>query len=257
MTRYYLDTTAHLERHAGDRDRREAVKSRLGDDRHASSTHVLREWRHIVEGAAIDILNALSAGDNDASSLWARLSQGYGRAPGQRLRVLAMLSGQSLDLDTLRLRAEVFLRSGADELFRHRLDEVRDASECGLAREDASLDSHGRWTLRRMCKKTECVCVQPQLLEDRRDDVSAIGAALRNDARFRQMGRLAEKVMASQDPLERKGKNCWGAGGVGGDISIALECAPNETLLTTDASFDVIGPELGIQVERIAPTPPP
>lgn len=108
-----------------------------------------------------------------------------------------------------------------------------------------------------MCKKTECVCVQPQLLEDKKDEVSTVAAALKNNARFRQMGRLAEKVIASQDPLERKGKNCWGAGGVGGDISIALECASDETLLTTDASFDVIGRELGIDVKRIAATPPP
>ena len=168
-----------------------------------------------------------------------------------------MLAAQSRDLETLPIRAEIFLRSGAEELFKYGLDEIRDGSECGLAREPVVIDPSGRLTLRRMCRKAECVCVQPAFLEGRKDEVDAAATALRSHPRFRAMGALAQKAMASKNELDRKGKNCWGAGGLGGDISIALECNPDETLLTTDASFEVIASAVDVQVERVEATPPP
>ncbi len=73
------------------------------------------------------------------------------------------------------------------------------------------------------------MCVQPSFLEGRKDEVAAVSSALKEDPRFRGMGTLVENVMASKDHLDRKGKNCWGSGGLGGDISIALECETNET----------------------------
>jgi len=71
------------------------------------------------------------------------------------------------------------------------------------------------------------------------------------------MGRKALEIMHSSNRLDRKGKNCFGAKGLGGDISIALECRDDEILLTTDESFERIGPAIGIHVYRIEPTPPP
>jgi hypothetical protein len=61
------------------------------------------------------------------------------------------------------------------------------------------------------------------------------------------MGKKAQEVIEHPDPLFRTGQNCWGSKGLGGDISIALECAEDERLLTTDRSFDVICPAVGLQ----------
>ena len=92
MTRYYLDTSAHIERWAGEASVKDEIKTLLGEEAHATSTHARREWKHIVEGGAAEILNAYDDGD-DIASMLARLSNaGYGRAPGQALRVLSMLT---------------------------------------------------------------------------------------------------------------------------------------------------------------------
>jgi hypothetical protein len=255
--KYFLDTTALVELHAGDRQRRDAVADRLGRDEHASSAHVLREWRHIVEGAAIDVLNAIGDGASELRDVWARLSQGYGRAQGQRMRTLAMLSGQSLDVDSLAIRAEMFLRSGADVLFRNSVGVLRDGSQCGLAREPVTVEPSGRRKLKTTCKRGECVCDQPNFLAGEEARVAAATTALRQHDEYRTAARRAAEAMNNPNLLARTGKNCWGPGGLGGDISIALECARDETILTTDKSFDVIGPAVGVAVERISPTPPP
>ncbi len=259
MTRYFVETTAHLERHTGDAPRREAIEQRLRDGLHASSSHVFREWKRILDGTAVDILNVIQEGAADLQDVFARLSQGWGREAGQRLRVLGMLAGPELDMDLLKMRAEVFLRSESQELFMDRIDEVRDGPKCGLAGESVRLEAGGRRSLRTSCKKTECVCVQPGFLEIERH-ASAIAAAsslLRLDKEFQAMARHTDAVMAKPNSLDRKGKNCWGPLGLGGDISIALECRCDETLLTTDRSFEVMAPGLGLTVERVAATPQP
>lgn len=257
MTRYYLDTTAHVERHAGDSATKQAVEARLAGSRHASSTHVYREWRHIVEGGAVDILNVIHDGATTMPELYSRLAQGYGRPAGQRLRVLAMLAGQTLDLTLLAIRAETFLRSEAAELFRLDLDVVHDKSECGLAREALQTDARGRRKLRMECSRGECLCVQPEFLDADKSRVSAATTALASVTKYRKAAKRNAEAMGKADRLARTGKNCWRSGGLGGDLSIALECADDETLLTTDAAFDLIGPAVGIQVDRFPPTPPP
>jgi hypothetical protein len=64
------------------------------------------------------------------------------------------------------------------------------------------------------------------------------------------MGKKATDILERMPTNDSKGKNCWGAGGLGGDISIALECAADETLVATDASFDLICPAIGIAHQR-------
>ncbi len=65
------------------------------------------------------------------------------------------------------------------------------------------------------------------------------------------MGTNASEILDRMPTADSKGKACWGAAGLGGDICIALECAPEETLLTTDASFDLICPAVGINHHRV------
>lgn len=257
MTRYYLDTTAHLERHAGNAGVRNTIRSLLGGGRHASSSHVYREWRRIVDAGAVDVLNVLT-GATEMRDIYSSLAQGGGRSPGQRLRLLSMLSGGETSTETLGIRARTFLRSESKALFEAGLDDVRDGSECGLARE-VPRRKKGRWELKTLCKKAECQCRQDDFLEGRLADARSAASALDVDTarpHDRKTGKAALKILSSKPKLDRKGKNCWG-GTLGGDISIALECASNETLLTTDQSFELICPALGIQHHLLSPTPPP
>lgn len=257
MTRYYLDTTAHLERHAGSAEVQREVARLLGDEEHATSTHVYREWKRIVDGGATDIVNALRSAEG-MKDVYARLAQGRGRSPGQRLRVLSMLAGGESTTETLGIRARTFLRVQSRALFEARLSDIRDGSACGLARE-VPRQREGRWELKTMCKKGECDCRQDEFLEEQQPRPDQAAAALdHSDARpaDRKMGRTATKILASGKPLDRKGKNCYG-GTLGGDISIALECAADETLLSTDESFGFICRALGLQHHRLSATPPP
>jgi hypothetical protein len=73
-----------------------------------------------------------------------------------------------------------------------------------------------------------------------------------SESSHRKMAEVAKAAVAKAP--ERKGKNCYG---FFGDISMALEVEGDEVVLTTDGSFDVMAPALGIAVERINATPPP
>ncbi len=259
MTRYFLDTTVQIERHAGAAAQRQAVDSRLVGAQHATSLQVLREWKRIVDGTSVDVLNLVRDGVDDFRELFARLSQGWGREAGQRLRVLAMLAGQSpaVEIPVLAARAELFLRSESIALFMAGLDEVRDGGQCGLAREVPKLQPRGRLELTTSCKKTDCDCVQPAFLEDRKVSIAATADVLADDNSYEALAKNIRTVMGKPDHNDRKGKACWGGHGLGGDLSIALECRADETLLTTDRSFEVMAPALSLTVDRIAPTPGP
>ncbi|MHB1538695.1 MAG: hypothetical protein ACYCUM_13685 [Solirubrobacteraceae bacterium] len=67
----------------------------------------------------------------------------------------------------------------------------------------------------------------------------AAAQALENSPRAqdKRVGRQASAILTRMPTNDSKGKACWGAAGLGGDIFIALECDPDETLLATDASF--------------------
>jgi hypothetical protein len=229
----------------------------LGEETHATSTHVRREWVHLIEGTAADVINAIGEGDEDLTAIFARLSQGWGREPGQRLRVLAMLAGQKrqVSVTELRTRAQQLLRTGSQELFEHHLDEVRDGSECGLARNRPETGGGGRLKLVDTCKRTDDICRQDQFVAENEGSWAAASQGLVDhgvtDA-DRNMGKVGLEI-AGNPPIG-KGKNCYGRTG---DISISVEGGAEETLLTTDRSFEAIAKVRGITVTRFQGTAPP
>ncbi len=251
MPRFFLDTSAHIERNWGRADARDRLSGLLSNDRHATSTHVQREWKGIVEASTVAILNEVREA-RDRPDLVARLKRGFGRTPVHRWMVFEAIVGSASDLGEIELRAQTFLRSRSIALFMAGLDEVRDGSECQLAREQAKQTRRGDWELKTQCRKHECQCRQEHFLAAQANRVGLAATALTQSSRSddRKMGRAAQQNMASGDPLDRKGKKCWGKGGLGGDISIALECRSDETVLTSDSSFDLIAPAVGVQHHR-------
>jgi hypothetical protein len=261
VTRYFLDNTAHIEKWTGDATRQEEVRDALGTETHATSSHSLREWRHIIEGTCVDFLNVLAdARPRTWGEVLSRLSQGWGRTPGHRLRVMAMIAGgdTALDLDYMEMRAEALLRYEADIFFHDQIDVVRDGSECGLARNVVRRGPGGRReyvnpvTGSEWCKKSDTICVQDQDLGAKTKELESAALALLQSPDHKKMGEAA--LRAVKDPKQRKGKVCFTQLA---DTSITLECKPNEKILTTDRSFEVIAPALGLMVRRINPTPMP
>jgi hypothetical protein len=259
LTRYYLDNSVHLERWTGDTPVRDEIAALLSGDEHVTSSHVLREWRHTVDGTAGDILNAIQGGAGDLSSVYARLSQGHRREPGQRLRVLAMLANQQREPSVveLRIRAQRLLRFSSKEMFLHKIKEVRNGSDCGLAKNEVKQGRDGRYSLVDRCRRKDEICRQDRFVEECRDKWKAASEGLvkHSDSKRagdRKMGKLGLELL--HDASKRKGKNCYAQTG---DISISLECEPGETILTTDRSFEAMSKETGVQVKRIQATPHP
>jgi hypothetical protein len=258
--RYYLDTSAQIERHGGESAVRQAFAARLGTQaNHATSTHVQREWKNIVDQSAAEILNACR-GATSVHDVRARLRNGFGRKPGHHWLALDMFGADATTVAEIELRAEQFLRTTAGVLFESGIAEIRDGSECMLAAETARRDTRtGKWSVRTKCKRNECDCAQIALTDHNEDRVERAADAL---ARSRtpghaKMAQIAREAMAHPDKSRRKGRTCWGGSGLGGDISIALECAEDETLLTTDRSFDEICPAIGVAHCRLAGTRTP
>lgn len=259
MTDYYLDTTALVERWTGEAEVRGEIASLLADGEGANSTssHVKREWKRIIDGTAAEVLNAIRDGESDLGSIFARLSQGWGRQPGQRLRVLAMLANQlrSSSVTELQLRATQLLRSGSEQMFTQLVQEVRNGSDCGLAKNEVKRGRDGRYSLVDQCRRDEEICRQDRYVDDglpkwRSASQGLVAHAERSSDR--KMGELGLELVDS--PGRRRGKNCYARTG---DISIALECKPEETLLTTDASFGAMAREAPISVKRLRATSPP
>jgi hypothetical protein len=158
-------------------------------------------------------------------------------------------------LDELERRVRRHLRTGFEALFTDRVD-VRDGSRCGIAPRPAVQASDGKWIFHGNCKRTENICDQVSFLGRHEGRVVAAASALvENSPREadRELGRKTLQRMALE-PSDRKGTNCYGNKGIGGDISIALECENGETLLSTDHSFEYICPAIGVAYQRLAGT---
>jgi hypothetical protein len=221
---------------------------------HSTSTHVLREWKRIVEGGCADVLNILRERPGDIAEVQAKLTAGFGGTPRQASRILIMVTGDGPLDSTLEIRARRFLRFESKKLFNRSIDTVRDGSECGLVRNAAHQDENGRWTLVARCKKDDKICRQDDFLGGERSRAEAAAQAL-----IASVERPADVKMGKQMlkmlPVarDRKGSNCYWKTG---DISIALECGVKEVILSSDRSFAAIAPALGLSVHVLKATSP-
>lgn len=156
------------------------------------------------------------------------------------------------NLQVIEMRARDFQRVRARAMFRTQIDTIRDGTQCEVARRRPHPSSKG-WQYRATCRKTEDICSQPDFLKRNIARARQAAKALTTSSRAddAKMGKQALQALEGIDSRATKGKACHGALGIGGDICIALECEPAEILLTTDASFDLICPALGLSHKRI------
>lgn len=251
-TRYYLDTSAQIERHGGTAQKRSIIKKLLAGGGHATSSQVLREWNRIVFGACVALRNAL-VDASDWSDVVAELRKGFGRTPLHNWMVADWITrNDTRDLRLIEMRARDFQRIRSRAMFHAGVDEIRDGTDCSVARRRPK-PSLGGWRYRPTCKKTEDICQQVGFLRENLDRARTAASALVGSSRAEdaKMGRDALKALEMLEQGATKGKACHGHAGLGGDICIALECRHDEVLVATDASFDRICPALRIQHERI------
>lgn len=252
LTAYYLDTSAQVERWFGAAETKRGIEGLLDEgEAHATSTHVRREWKRIVDRSAAEILNTLTS-ERLADDL-PRMAQGFGREPNRRQLVLYCLAAEGdWTRDEIRLRAQHMLDFRSDEMFEDRLTSIRDSSECGLAEKRAEQDRLGVYGLQTTCRKGDRICRQIDSIEEKLEAWSNGAQKLSEEPNYEDMGKAALAMARNQE--EREGRNCYGRTG---DLSIALECEEAETILTTDASFEVVGATIGRTVVRVPPTQPP
>lgn len=245
----FADTTAVFEFHVGARVPRNTVRDLLQErDSVATSEHVEREWRRIIVHATSDLLEALGE-ETDWPGLYSRLSQGYGREPSQRLRALALCVGPTTppDLAEVKIRAEQLLRVGLSELLQQVVSDVRRPSSCPLALE-RPVETREGWSVRATCKRTDDICDRVDRVERELGRWTSGATALEaaDEPPLKKMGKLATEMAAA--PHLRKGKNCYASTG---DLGIALDAMSGEEIVTTDHSFEVIAPGVGVMVRRV------
>jgi hypothetical protein len=149
-------------------------------------------------------------------------------------------------------RLEDFQRIRARMMFRAGVATIRDGTNCDVARRRPHFNG-GKWHYKPQCKKSDDICDQPAFLALRRERAERAAQALLVSKRKsdRKMGENALDALQKATPGATKGKACHADGGIGGDIAIALECEQDEVLLTTDESFDLICPALGLKHLRL------
>lgn len=219
----------------------------------ATSTQALREWNRIVFGAIVALRKALPSAQDRQDLVKMVLHGVFGQSAAARWQVTEWIVGAETDFRVVEMRLKTYQRIRARLQFNADISTVRDGTECGVAQRVPSIKRNGSWHYADQCRKDEEICTQPDFFGKQRTRALAAAAALEASGRKkdRQMGKKAREALESSDPLATKGKACHAANGLGGDICIALECGTDETLLTTDASFDVICPAIGVQHKRL------
>jgi hypothetical protein len=251
-TTRFADTTALFEYHAGTGTTRAEARDQLKPRTNvASSDHVKREWNRILFSSVKAFIEALES-EPDLSAALARLSFGWGREPTQRLRATALVCAGStrLDVTDAKIRGRQLLRGGGDVLFAQVVGDLRNSSRCGLAQEKPTQAPDGMWELKTTCKRREGICDHENRIATALGRWRAGASALASSTSpgLRQMGQRG--VTMAADPVMRTGVNCYGKTG---DLAIALDCDPHETLVTTDASFEVLASAMNFSVHRISP----
>jgi hypothetical protein len=248
------DTTAIFEYHVGASGPRDEVRTLLALRRDvATSEHAVREWRRILTSAVGDLLTALEE-EPDLPAVLGRVSQGFGREPSQRLRALGLCCGPlEFNIVEARVRARQVLRVEIGRLVDQIVSEVRAPSACPLATNKPYMQAD-RWKIDSTCKRGAGICRRVEYLEQEssRWQAGADALAESESPDYRRLGRVGREM--ARDATRRTGKNCYQ---LTGDLAIALDGAAGDEVVTTDRSFTVLGPPMGLQVHLVKTVRPP
>jgi hypothetical protein len=250
VPRYYLDTSAQVERNGG--YLRNEFSAKLTGQQHSTSLLVEREWNRIVYEVAVALYEALAESETRLDVV-NRMRRAWGtRGVSRNWQVTEWIMGGEEDLRIVEQRLDEFVRIRARVMFHASVDTVRRGTACGVV-ERRPHSEKGHWKYNAMCKKKDVICTQPEFLTGEIARARAAAEALEGSERDgdREMGAKATKALRDTSGDGTKGNECHARNGLGGDICIALECAADEVLLTTDHSFDLICPAISRNHERV------
>jgi len=241
--RVFLDTTIQIERLTGTHARRAQLAAQLAGKEVVTSTYVLGEflrtlvkdcitlytlvWENVyLDDVEVQIANRFNK--REASRcllLWATL---------QRARAY----GREKVLCTLR----TYIEYGLVQAFMAGVDQVSDATGCGLAQERPHR-VEGTYRLRAQCRREVKECRLEEWLTAHSAALDGVAAHLRasGEPDLVRIGELLAEFPHTPETV--RGRNCtWYLG----DLIITLECPADAALYTTNRRhFGVLCAQLG------------
>jgi len=245
-TRIFLDTTVQIERVTATRACQEEIVRALVGAQVITSTYVLGEYLrtlvqdalvlynlvlqteqpHDVETRIAQLLNKKSA--SRCLLLWASLHRAGVYEPANLLRTL-----------------RVYIEYGLINRFMVGIDELLDATACGLAREHPAPQGE-TYRLRTQCTRLVKECDLAERLAEHRPHLRTLADGLKDhpDAALARTGVFCARLL--EDPDVARGRNCaWYLG----DLVIALELPSDAALYTTNRRhFEPLCSLLGRQI---------
>jgi hypothetical protein len=242
----FLDTTIQIERLTSTRNHRAQLTRQLAGKEMLTSTYVLGEFLRTLVKDCITLYTLVSQNvylDDIEVQIANRFNK---RETSRCLMLWASLHrprayGREKVLYTLR----TYIEYGLVQAFMAGLDQVSDATGCGLAQERPR-QVEGSYRLRAQCRRDAPECWLEEWLAEQSNTLDCLAPQLHasDEAATARIGELLDEF--PQTPAIVRGRNCtWYLG----DLIIALECPADVDLYTTNhRHFDLLCALLGKQM---------
>lgn len=243
-TIYYLDTTIQLSKLFAPSSVRHAIKERMTEYPCVVSSYARMEYLRWLEPCvAVHQLLQEEIAHNRTTALsevQARILLAHGRNQNKMLSILTwLLRVYSPDARMLLFYVKTLIEYEFHEAFTQGVDLLPDPIACPLMDLHAIVQGTGyRLEPNLAYRRGAMPCHIVDFLQEHRNALQELSVALHE--KYPQMADACRRVLAA--PTDAQGNTCKTLG----DVIIALQTPVDTVLWTTDASFDVICPVLGI-----------
>lgn len=241
--RVFLDTTTQIERLTGTRARRAQLTAQLTDKEVVTSTYVLGEFLRTLVKDCIALYTLVSQ-NAYLDDVEVQIANRFNKREASRCLLLwatlhrARAYGREKVLCTLR----TYIEYGLVQAFMADVDQVSDATGCGLAQERPRR-VEGTYRLRAQCRREVKECQLEEWLAAHSAVLDGIAPHLRasGEPALVKIGELLDEFPHAPETV--RGRNCtWYLG----DLIITLECPSDAALHTTNRRhFGVLCVQLG------------
>ncbi len=250
----FLDTTIQIERLTGVRARRAQLTAQLAGKEVSTSAYVLGEFLRALVKDCITLYTLVSQ-NVYLDDVEVQIANRFNKREASRCLLLwaslhrARVYGREKVLCTLRS----YIEYGLVQAFMAGVDQVSDATGCGLAQERPQR-VEGTYRLRVQCRRDVKECRLEEWLALHSSVLDSIPPYLRasGESALIKIGELLDEF--PHTPEIAWGRNCtWYLG----DLVIALECPANAALYTTNRRhFELLCARLGKQLYEPVEMPP-
>lgn len=242
---YYLDTTIQLSKLFAPLSLRKKIRHRIEEHSCVVSSYVRMEYLRWLEPCVYvyQILQEEIERNHTSalSETQARILLEHGRQQNKMLSVLTwLLRIYSLDARILLYSLKTLIEIEFSEAFIRGVTVLPDPIACPLMNLQAEPQGVGYLLAPSIpYRRGEMPCHIVEFLQQHRNALQELALTL--DAAYPQMAQACRRVL--EKPDDAQGNTCKTLG----DVIIALQAPSNAILWTTDASFDLICPTIGIE----------